>query len=689
MQCFSWPPSISKSSTSLRVFVLSGFLLSSPALAQVPSFAAPVSLKAQQASLAVATADFNKDGFPDLAIANAQSNTVSIFLGNGKGQFSAAPVVNLPAACQAAYLTTGNFTGAASPDILAICPLGNIVVLPNTDKGTFGAPVSTSAPEGAWVGNLLLGSIHPAIADFNGDGKLDIALPGFDPNSFSTTCYILAGNGNGSFQPGRPLPLNGQIAVSIATGDFNGDKKADLVTAQYDTSGNFSLQVAAGNGDGTFSVLGTYPLPQTAGSILLVGDVNGDGKLDVVIAGSALDENLSSLVDAFAGDGATNPLGSAGVTVMLGDGTGKFASAFNTAESSYVSGAALADVMGTGKLDLIETVIAGNFAAGDAPTGAVSVRLGKGDGTFGNPVTLSVPSTTIPTDMAIADFNGDGAIDIALASLPTQAVPINLDGLSGLNGLLGQILSELPIGNADVLINLVVPTPPPPPPPPTFTDTNSASFITGPMARGSIVTAFGSGIAAGTAEPQSLAPPVTLGGVSISIKDSTGATAQAPLFYVSQQQINYQVPDSVAIGMATITIQSGSTDFVATQQIVSVAPGIYASNGMAAGSWIQVTNGTQQVYPLIGSGGLTAIDVSGGQTYLVLYGTGIHNHANPVVANVGSAKITAAYAGAQGYYVGEDQINIQLPASLAGAGVVGVTLTVDGQTSNSVNIQIR
>jgi uncharacterized protein (TIGR03437 family) len=75
--------------------------------------------------------------------------------------------------------------------------------------------------------------------------------------------------------------------------------------------------------------------------------------------------------------------------------------------------------------------------------------------------------------------------------------------------------------------------------------------------------------------------------------------------------------------------------------------------------------------------------------YLILYGTGIRNHQNAVTATVGTASITAAYAGAQGVYVGEDQINIQLPQSLAGSGVVNVSLNVDGQTSNSVQIQIQ
>jgi uncharacterized protein (TIGR03437 family) len=62
---------------------------------------------------------------------------------------------------------------------------------------------------------------------------------------------------------------------------------------------------------------------------------------------------------------------------------------------------------------------------------------------------------------------------------------------------------------------------------------------------------------------------------------------------------------------------------------------------------------------------------------------------SPVVAHIGNTQVTAAYAGVQGYYVGEDQINIQLPASLAGAGVIPVSIVVDGQTSNPVNIQIQ
>jgi uncharacterized protein (TIGR03437 family) len=673
-----------------RYSLVCSLLISPGAFAQAPSFAAPETVAAQQAPLAITAADFNKDGFQDLAVANGQNSTISVFLGNGKGQFTAAPVVNEPAGCQAGYLTHGNFTGAASPDILAVCPLGGFAIFPNTGNGTFGSPVVTTVPDGAWVGNLLLGSIHPAIADFNGDGYLDIALPVFDQSSFTGSWYILLGKGNGTFQSATSLDFYGVIPISLVAGDFNGDKIPDLVTAGYDTNNStnpsFLLQFAAGKGDGTFALPRSVILPQGAGSILLAADVNGDGKLDIVVAGSSLYENLNTLESTFLGGTPQNPNGSADVTVLLGDGTGGFKQVIDIPESTYVSGAALADVLGSGKLDLIETVIQGNFLAGAAPSGAVTVRLGNGDGTFGAAVPLKIPSTTIPTDVTTADFNGDGLADIAFASVPSKGVTISLQGLTGLGGILQQVLSQLPNGNGEVLLNTAAAVTPPTL---TFTDTNAASFAAGAVAKGSIVTAFGTNIAGSTAINMALPLPTNLGGDTISIKDAGGAVTAAPLFYVSPGQINYEIPDSVASGAATITIQSGSTAFTATQQIVSVAPGIFASNGMAAGSSIRVVNGAQQIASLIQNGAPAPIDVSGGQTYLVLYGTGIHNHANPVVANIGSTPVTAAYAGVQGYYAGEDQINIQLPASLAGAGVIAVSLVVDGQTSNSANIQIQ
>jgi uncharacterized protein (TIGR03437 family) len=652
--------------------------LAAGAFAQPPAFGPPLALPAQNAPLAITSADFNGDGFQDIAVANTASATISIFLGTGTGTFSSAGTAALPSACSAAYLTTGSFTGASGPDLLAVCALGGVAVLPNTGKGTFGAALSTNPPDPAWVGNLLLGSIHPAIADFNGDGHLDIAVPTFDFGSTSGGYYLLLGKGNGFFQAPTTIPFTVAVPVSVAAGDFNGDGKPDLVTIAADAASNTFLEFAAGNGDGTFQAPTSINVPLSIGSFILVADVNGDGNLDLVCAGSSLFTDLPAL---------TNPgdLGQSAVTVFLGDGKGGFKMSFNATEASYMSAAALADVTGTGKLDLIQTMIQGDFLSGSTPSGAIEVRPGNGDGTFADPIALGFPSSTVPTDLAVADFNGDGRPDMALSSVP--AVGFSLSGLtlsSNLSAILNQVLAELPSGDADVLLNLKLY-----PANFTFTDTNAASFATGSLANGSIVSAFGTALSTSTASASSLPLPTTLAGVTIAVKDSSGATIDAPLFYVSPSQINYAIPAATASGAAIITITSGPYVFTATQQIVAIAPGIFSDNGLAAGFSVVNVNGVQKNTLLVQNGALVPIDVSGGQTYLELFGTGIRNHANPVVATIGSTNVTAAYAGAQGVYLGEDQINIQLPASLQGAGKIAVSLLVDGQTSNSVQVLIQ
>jgi len=168
-------------------------------------------------------------------------------------------------------------------------------------------------------------------ADFNGDGKLDLAVANYNDNTIS----VLLGNGDGTFQ------TQATFAVSIgptflAVGDFNGDGKLDLVTGNINNNGNddANISVLLGNGDGTFQSHVDY----TVGSYMLgmaVGDFNRDGKLDVVCVGSSPPQ----------------------ISMLRGNGDGTFQPVANTAIpiTDQPSWLITADVDGDDKLDLVAT----------------------------------------------------------------------------------------------------------------------------------------------------------------------------------------------------------------------------------------------------------------------------------------------------------------------------------------------
>lgn len=225
-----------------------------------------------------------------------------------------------------------------------------------------------------------------------------------------------------------------------------------------------------------------------------------------------------------------------------------------------------------------------------------------------------------------------------------------------------------------------------------FVNQNAASFRTSIAAQSSIVSAFGMNMTVSAMVASTNPAPTALGGITVNIEDSAGVIRPAPLFYVSPTQVNYAIPDGSAVGPATVRIVGGSTSFRSPLLITTVSPGLFGAGGLAAANVLTIKDGVRSTSNVIGSGGaLVPIDLGSEdqQVYLILYGTGIRYHTNPVTAMLGTATATAAYAGPQGEFAGEDQINILLPRSLKGAGVIGVTLNVDGQTSNTVKIQVQ
>jgi len=233
---------------------------------------------------AVAIGDFNGDGIPDLAVTNEGSaetpgDTVSILLGDGKGGFT--PTAVSPTTGVTPYaITAADFNGDGFIDLAVAtygtcvngaCSNGSVSVLLGKGDGTFTATASPSTG---------IGPDSIVAADFNGDGIPDLAVA----NSYSDTVTILLGNGKGGFTP-APTLATGNEPTSVAVGDFNGAGIPDLAIA-VDGAGSEnqgSIAIWLGNGDGTFTAKAS-PLTGVGPSSIAVADFNGDGTSDLAVA---------------------------------------------------------------------------------------------------------------------------------------------------------------------------------------------------------------------------------------------------------------------------------------------------------------------------------------------------------------------------------------------------------------------
>ena len=223
------------------------------------------------------------------------------------------------------------------------------------------------------------------------------------------------------------------------------------------------------------------------------------------------------------------------------------------------------------------------------------------------------------------------------------------------------------------------------------------------VAPGSVVSIFGTNLAAAAAsagEP----PPVTLGGVSVSITDSGKVQSSLPLFYVGPQQINALIPATASVGPATITISGASGNITSSITLSAVAPGLISANGDGKGAPAGqiITNhadGSQTAGFVFqcptGSGSCAPLPLDLGaasdQSALVLYGTGIRNRnaLSDVTVSIGSQTLAPLYAGAVAAYAGLDQVNVLLPHTLAGSGTVNVVVTIAGTASNTLSISFK
>lgn len=238
-----------------------------------------------------------------------------------------------------------------------------------------------------------------------------------------------------------------------------------------------------------------------------------------------------------------------------------------------------------------------------------------------------------------------------------------------------------------------------------FTTVSAASLDEGPMARGSIVSGFGSQLASASANATETPLPTELGGVSVRITPDGQAGLLAPLFFVSPEQINYQIPSHAPVGRATVEVLEGS-DIRASGSVLvqDVGPGIFTGNqsgrGLAAADAVLVkADGSQEPRPVLTCPGgpqpCQPVPLSlagpGEQLFLILYATGIR-HAppgTPVRVLVDAQELEVTYAGAQLQFEGLDQVNVILPNDLQGGREIELRLAVGHEQSNPVTVVLE
>jgi hypothetical protein len=534
----------------------------------------------------VATGDANGDGNLDMITPTA------VLLGDGHGIFQAA-IAHASGGLNPQSVAVGDLNGDGKLDAVVAnlcsdgsCTAGSVGVLLGNKDGTFQNASSYV------LGGLDSDSV--AIGDFNGDGKLDLAVANdcTDNSCTSGSISVLFGNGDGTFQSPQTIGSGGNAALSLAVGDFNGDGKPDLAVAAGCASGTDCfyesgvVTLLLGNGDGSFQAPLSY---ETWGGVCSIGsnyvvaaDLNGDGQLDLAVAGSSV--------------------GCAGmVSILLGNGDGTFQPAVNMTAGSGANlllSLAVADFNGDVNPDLaVAKECRDNIGCSD---GGLQVLLGSGDGTFG-----SVEGEQLFfSSLAVGDLNNDGKPDIVGGSLYVSGLGVVLNNagfLSATTTTLASSLNPASFGQLVIFTATVISKG-------SGTPTGSATFSDGSTVLGTVP------LSGGTAQFSTATLAVGLHSINAAYSGDANfaASTSAPLNQVVNQ------------ATSTTTLVSSVNPSMVGQCVTFTATVVPQYSGTPTGT-VTFKNGTKT---------MGKVRLRGGQAKF-----------NKVFNSAGTKSITAVYSG--------------------------------------------
>jgi hypothetical protein len=335
-----------------------------------------------RASQTMALAGFNGDGTPGVAYIDPSTNSsqVTIVFGTSQAVFSSSKAYTVGP--NVSGVIAADFNGDGKAD-LAVSYSGDgtnpggVAIFLSNGNGAFAAPVQYAAGSSP---------VSMAVLDLNHDGKLDLAVA--DNNSSPGKVWVLLGRGDGTFGTAQGYPA-GQNPLCVTIADFNGDGNPDLAV----TAGDNSLSILLGNGDGTFRAGASYPTGANP-MYVAAGDFNGDGKMDLAVANT----------------------GAQTVSIFRGKGDGAFQAGYSYVTSYQPQSLAIADYNGDGNLDILQGTGDARMIGPGIQNAMTDLLLGNGDGTFQGAISVAVGGSagSVASFLAVGDFNGDGKLDAIL-----------------------------------------------------------------------------------------------------------------------------------------------------------------------------------------------------------------------------------------------------------------------------------